>query len=98
MVMSIGWFARTGADFMWRVGGGSLPGGLPIAFRVHSTAHGSGGLVLCPSAWAGGVEAERAGNPLQLPPLPSQGRLARLGRSLGRPSRLLYQVELLGID
>jgi hypothetical protein len=45
MVMSIGWFARIGADFMWRVGGGSLPGGLPIAFRVYSTDDGSGGLV-----------------------------------------------------
>jgi hypothetical protein len=32
MVMSIGWFARIGADFMWR-----LPAGWPpIAFRVYS--------------------------------------------------------------
>jgi hypothetical protein len=52
MVMSIGWFARIGADFMWRVGG-SLPGGLPIAFRVYSTAHGSGG-------WSCALQAGRA--------------------------------------
>jgi hypothetical protein len=162
-MMSIGWFARTGADFMVACGGGSLPGGLPIAFRsTQQTTDPGGSLVRCPSGVAaGGVEAERAGHALQLdrpdlserhrpslrriddlltstspglaysairaarftvrpksspswtppaprgsrrapvagrgarPPLPSQGRLARLGRLLGRPSRRLYRAGLV---
>jgi hypothetical protein len=68
MVMSIGWFARIGADFMWRAGG-RLPARSP-SYRLPGLRNKTtdpGGLVRCPSGVAaGGVEAERAGNPLQL--------------------------------
>src|SRR6266508_4579201 len=65
--MSIGWFARIGADCLWRVRGRLLPGGLPIALgSTQQTTDPGGGLVRCRSGVVGGVEAERAGHALQL--------------------------------
>ena len=63
--MSIGWFARTGADFMWRAGAAPCQ----VAFLLPSGStqqttdpRGQPGPVPSGVA-AGGVEAERAGTP-----------------------------------
>jgi hypothetical protein len=50
--MSIGWFAKIGADFKWRVEGGSGQ----LAFLLPS---GSTQQTTDPGAWSGALQAER---------------------------------------